>query len=114
MTKLDELSERIKGLQQKIWSREKVVCGPGPLREKLRAEIRDLYTEKKTLNDARNRIISEKNAACVQNEFNAGVLSNETRSAQEIRADIDKANETKRLQTLRELREISATTLVLR
>lgn len=105
MLRISELTEGIATLQRRIWTIEKAVCGPGAERDRLRRELAELHERKRELVAERDRLIKQRNAEAVALEFGTPApISNETRSAAEIAADIEKANAAKKARAAEQLR----------
>jgi hypothetical protein len=103
-----ELSQQINRIQNRIWAIEKTVAGPEE-RAKLLSELKLNYAMKKELVSQRDQLIKERNCASVANEFgNVGVLTNETRSVEQIRADIEAREAASKRRSFDELQSLGS------
>lgn len=94
-------NESVRKLQQHIWRLESFVCSPAE-RETLRAELKALYSQKAQLLAERDRQIREDNAAAVD-QMGGGCVSNDARTAEQLRLDIAAADQRKRQRFQEEL-----------
>src|SRR5579864_3758034 len=102
--RIEELTQDIHNLCQQITRRERVVCGPGEIRDKLRAEIKELYAQKKILVEQRDSLCMNRNAENVASQFGGiGTLSNDNRSLEERQADEERSIAASRAQFQKEL-----------